>query len=83
MIFLLAIAMVLQDVAVGGFDRDPPVVIAKGEAAKLAVAQAAARKCGLGRVWVWNSALWAHADDVKPDRAACLRRWKAKGYRAR
>ena len=77
MIFSLLSAISLQDVVVGGFDRDPPVIIAKGEEAQLAPVEAAAKKCGFPETWVWSSALWAHSYDVTADRVTCLRRWKA------
>lgn len=49
--------IVAHDVVAGGFDKEPPVVLARGNPAYLDRVSASARKCGVQAVWIWNNAL--------------------------
>jgi hypothetical protein len=68
---------------VGGWDDRPTATIAEGYGKQLAPIKAASEKCGFSRTWIWDdntsgAQLWVLADEVRPIRVQCLRRWKVK-----
>lgn len=64
--------LINQVITVGGFDRAPPVAIARGGADLRSIVAKAAGSCGVSDTWEYDAVLWAHSNDVTAKRRACL-----------
>lgn len=63
-----------QAITVGGFDKVPPVAIARGGADLRSIVAKAAVSCGVSETWEYDAVLWAHSNDMTAKRRACLAR---------
>lgn len=66
--------LLVQAITVGGFDKAPPVAIARGGGDLRANVARAAESCGVSDTWKYDDALWAHPHDMTAKKRACLAR---------
>jgi hypothetical protein len=67
------LALVLQAITVGGWDKAPPKVLGTGGGLRRATIARDAKECGIP-AWEYDGAIWAHSGDLSSTRLSCLRR---------
>lgn len=75
------LAIALQAITVGGWDKAPPTVLGTGSGLRRATIARDAKECGIP-AWEYDGAIWAHSADLSPTRISCLKRKSLRGGRA-